>query len=78
LIVYGAGVIRQNDMHTDQPFVPDPSATESKVATGKLKWYKSPDVDQIQGELTQAGGEILRSEIHKLIKLIWNKEEFPQ
>jgi hypothetical protein len=25
----------------------------------------------------QAGGETLRSEIHKLIKLIWNKEKLP-
>jgi hypothetical protein len=30
----------------------------------------SPDADQIQGEK-------LHSEIHKLIKLIWNKEELP-
>jgi hypothetical protein len=28
-------------------------------------------------ELIQTGGEILHSEIHKLIKLIWNKEELP-
>jgi hypothetical protein len=39
--------------------------------------YKSPGVDQIPAELIQAGGETLRSEIHKLIKLIWNKEELP-
>jgi hypothetical protein len=28
-------------------------------------------------ELIQAGGEILRSEIHKLINSVWNKEELP-
>jgi hypothetical protein len=33
--------------------------------------------DQIPLELIQAGGEILHLEIHKLIKLIWNKEELP-
>jgi hypothetical protein len=38
---------------------------------GKLKMYKSPGVDQVLAELIQAGGEILRSEIHKLI---WNEE----
>jgi hypothetical protein len=27
--------------------------------------------------MIQAGGEKLRPEIHKLIKLIWNKEELP-
>jgi hypothetical protein len=39
--------------------------------------YKSPGVDQIPAELVQAGGETLLSEIHKLIELIWNKEELP-
>jgi hypothetical protein len=34
-------------------------------------------VDQIPAELIQAGGGTLRSEIHKLIKFIWNKEELP-
>jgi hypothetical protein len=61
-------------MHTAEPFVPQRSASEVEVAIGKLKRYESPGVDQIQAELIQAGGETLRSEIHKLIKLIWNKE----
>jgi sorting nexin-29 len=64
-------------MHTAEPFVPEPSASEVEVATGKLKRYKSPSVDQIPAELIQVGGETLRSEIHRLIKLIWNKEELP-
>jgi hypothetical protein len=39
----------------------------------------SPGVDQIPGELIQGegGGGTLHSEIHKLINLIWNKEELP-
>jgi hypothetical protein len=28
--------------------------------------------------MVQAGGEAFRSEIHKLIRSIWNKEELPQ
>jgi hypothetical protein len=64
-------------MHTAEPFLPEPSASEVEVAIGKLKMYKSPGVDQIAAELIQAGGETLRSEIHKLIKLAWNKEELP-
>jgi hypothetical protein len=64
-------------MHTAKPFVPEPSASEFEVAIGKLKRYKSPGVDQIPDELIQAGGETLRSKIHKLIILIWNKEELP-
>jgi hypothetical protein len=77
LNVYGAGGVRQTDIHTAEPFVPEPSASEVEVAIGKLKSYKSPGVDQIPAELIQARGENLRSEIHKLIKLIWNKEELP-
>jgi hypothetical protein len=57
--------------------VPEPSASEAEVPTAKLKRYKSPGVDQIPAELIQAGGETPRSEIHKLIKMIYNKEELP-
>jgi hypothetical protein len=64
-------------MHTAEPFVPEPSASEVEVPVGKLRRYKSPGVDQIPAELIQAGGETLHSEIHKLIKLICNKEELP-
>jgi hypothetical protein len=64
-------------MHTAEPFVPESSTSEAEVAIGKLKRNKSPDADQIPAELIQAGGGTLRSEIHKLIKLIWNKEEMP-
>jgi hypothetical protein len=62
-------------MHTAEPFVPEPSASEVEVAIGKLKRYKSLGIDQIPAELIEAGGETLHSDIHKLSKLIWNKEE---
>jgi hypothetical protein len=61
-------------MHTAEPFVPEPSASEAEDAIGKLKRYRTPGVDKIPTELILAGGETLRMEIHKLIKLIWNKE----
>jgi hypothetical protein len=77
LNVHGAGVVRQTEIHTAEPFVIEPSASEVEVAIGKLKRYKSPGVDQILAELIQAGGGTSRSEIHKIIKLIWNKEELP-
>jgi hypothetical protein len=38
--------------------------------------YKSPGSDKILAELIQAVGETFVSVIHKLINLIWNKEEF--
>jgi sorting nexin-29 len=77
LNVHGAGGVRQTEIHTAEPFVPEPSASEVEVAVRKLKRYKSPGVDQIPAQLIQAGGETLLSEIHKLIKLIWNKKELP-
>jgi hypothetical protein len=75
LNVHGAGGVRRTEMHTAEPFVPEPSTSEAEVSIGKLKRYKSPGADQISAELIQAEGETLRSEIHKLIKLIRNKEE---
>jgi hypothetical protein len=57
--------------------VPEPSISEVAADTGKPKRYKSPGGDQIPAELIQAGRETLNSEIHKLIKLIWKKEEMP-
>jgi uncharacterized radical SAM superfamily Fe-S cluster-containing enzyme len=70
LNVQGPGGIRQTEIHTAEPFVPEPSAAEVEVAIRKLKRYKAAGSDQIQ-----AGEETLRSEIHKLTMLIWNKEE---
>jgi hypothetical protein len=69
------GGVRQTEMHTAETFVPHSCASEAEVAIGKLKTYKSSGVDQLPAELIHAGGESLRSEIHKLLKLIWNKEE---
>jgi hypothetical protein len=42
------------------------------MAIENLKRHKSPGIDQIPAELIKAGE--IRSEIHKLIKSIWNKE----
>jgi hypothetical protein len=77
LNVHRAGGVRQTEMHTAEPLVPQTSASEAEAAIGKVKSYKSPDIDQIPAELIQVGRETLRSEIRKLIKLIWNKEKLP-
>jgi hypothetical protein len=74
LNVRGAAGVRQTEIYTVEPFVPEPSASEVEVTIGKLKRYNSPGVDQITAELIKAGWETLHSEIHKLIKLVWNKE----
>jgi hypothetical protein len=44
--------------------VPEPSLIEVKIATGKLKRYKSPVTDQIPAELIKEGGETLCYDIY--------------
>jgi hypothetical protein len=73
LNVHAVHDARQMDIHTAEPLVPEPSLIEFEIAFGKLKSYKSPGIDQIPSELIKAGGEILCSEIHRLIWSIWNK-----
>jgi hypothetical protein len=70
--------VRHMNIQTAEPLVPEPSLVEAEIAIGKLKSYKSPDTDTILAELIKAGGEILYSEIHRLICCIWNKDELPQ
>jgi hypothetical protein len=57
--------------------VPKPSAFEFQMAIEKIKRNKSPGIDQVP-ELITASGSTIRSEILKIINMIWNKEEFPK
>jgi len=41
----------------------------------KLNRYKSPGTDQIPAEIIKTGGWTIRSEIHKIINSIWNRDE---
>jgi len=54
------------------------TACEFEMAIGKLKRQKSPSTDQFPAELIKAGGRTIRSETHKFINYIWNKEELPE
>jgi hypothetical protein len=56
LNVHRAGGATQTKIHTAEPFVPEPSASEVEVAIGKLKRYGSPGVHQIPAVLIKAGG----------------------
>jgi len=38
--------VRQTEIHTAEPLVPEPSALEDEMATAKLKSHKSPSIDQ--------------------------------
>jgi hypothetical protein len=71
LNVHSVSDVREIEIHTAEPLVPDPSPFEVEIAIAKLKTYKSPGSDQILAELIQAGGEILCSEIHTVINSIW-------
>jgi hypothetical protein len=77
LKVHNVSDVRQIEVHTAEPLVPGPSRLEVEIVIAKLKRYKSPGSDQIPAEMIQAGGELLLSEIHKLINSVWNKEKLP-
>jgi hypothetical protein len=77
LNVHRVSDVRQIKIHTAEPLVFLPRSCGVEIPVSSLKNYKSPGSDQIPAELIQAGDEILRSEFHKLINYIWNKEELP-
>jgi hypothetical protein len=56
LNVHNVSDVRQIEVHTAEPLVPDSSRLEIEIAIAKLKKYKSPDSDQIPAELIQGGG----------------------
>ena len=70
--------IKEAEIHTAEPLVPEPSAAEVELAIDKLKSHKSPGIDQIPVELIKAGGRTICLEIHKLITSIWKKEKLPE
>jgi len=71
--VHGFKDIRQAEMHTAEPLVP-----EIELAISKLKSHKSQHIDQIPAKLIKAGGITICLEIHKLISSIWKKEKLPE
>ena len=67
--VHGVKDVGQAGIHTAEPLVPEPSASEVELGIDKLKSYKSPGVDQIPAELIKAGGRTICLEIHNLLLL---------
>ena len=59
-------------IHRANTLVPESSAFEIEMAVVKLQRHKAQSTDQIPAELIRADGRIIRFEIHKLIKCIWN------
>jgi hypothetical protein len=78
LSIHGFKIVRQTEVCMAEPLAPEPSAFEVEMGSEKLKRHKSPRIDQIPAELIKAGGRIIRSEIHKVIISVGNKEELPE
>jgi len=55
LNVHGVNDVRQTEIHTAEPVVPEPSASYFELAIEKLKSHKSQSVDQTPAELIKAG-----------------------
>jgi hypothetical protein len=59
LNIHGVNDVRQAEIHTAEPLVPEPSESEIDMAIEKLKRHKSPGIDQILAELIKAGGRTI-------------------
>jgi hypothetical protein len=72
--LHGVNDVRETEICTAEPLLPQPSAYKVEMAIDKLKRHISPSTDQIPAELIKAGGRTICSDIHKLINLIQNKK----
>jgi len=78
LNIHGANDVRQTELHTAEPLVPEPNAFEVELVIKKLKSHKSPGIDYTPAELIKVGSRTIRCEIHKLVISVWNKKELPE
>ena len=60
-------IVRETEIHTAEPLIPEPSASEFELAIEKLKSHESPYIGQIAAGLIKAGGRTVQFECHKLI-----------
>jgi hypothetical protein len=73
LNVHGINNVRQREIRTAEPLVPEPSAFEAEMAVEKIKGHKPPGTEQFPAELLKAVGRRVRSDVNKIINSIWNK-----
>ena len=78
LNIHGVNDVRQIELHTAEPLVPEPSVFEFDSTIEKINSHKAPGINQIPAELIKAGWRTVRYEIHKLIISVWRKEELPE
>jgi hypothetical protein len=67
--------VKQTEIHTVEPLLPDPSPLEFQIAIENLNRYEWSGSDEIAAELIKAEGELLQFEIHKLINSILNEDQ---
>ena len=76
LTIHEDNDVRQAEIHTVEPLVPEPSAFEVELAIGKLKNHKSLDIDQIPAELIKAGGRTISVRFINLLFLFGIRRNF--
>ena len=76
--VHGVKDVGQAEIHTAEPLVPEPRASEVELTIDKLKSHKSSGIDHVPAELIKARGRTICLEINKLITSIWKKEKLPE
>jgi len=76
--MHGVKDVGHAEIHTAEPLVPEPSASEFELAIDKLKCHKLPGIEQIPAELFKAGRRTIYLQIHKLTISIWKKEKLPE
>ena len=65
--IQGVNYVRQTEIHTAEPLVPEPNAFESELAIEKLKSHKSLGNNQIPAELRQGVKKLAMRSINLLI-----------
>ena len=78
LNVHGINGVRQTEIRTAEPLMPESRAFEVEMAIENQKRHVSPGMDQMTTELIKAGGRAVCPEIHTFMNSIWNKEELPE
>jgi hypothetical protein len=73
LNVHGINEVRQTEIYTTEPLVPELSAFEVEMAVEEPKRHKSPGIDQIPAELIKARCRTVCTEISQTYQSIWNK-----
>jgi len=60
LDVHWVSGVRQTEIHTAEPLMPELSVFEVEMTIEKPKNHKSPGIDHIPAELIKAGGRTIR------------------